>query len=445
MQFVIEGFSVSLTSSRAVPSRLRPSRAPLIRQIGLLAIDVRSPPEAQSEVLASVRNGRPMMVAFANAHSVNLASTSTPLRRAMNEALLLNDGVGLDIASKLLFGAPFPANLNGTDFVPACLAASQTPVRLFLVGGKSGVAQSAGRAIEKASPNVEVVGTLSGYFSADEEEDQLFQIKQSGANMVLVGLGQPIQELWAQRNWRKISGPCICVGGLFDFLTLKVPRAPHVIRRLRLEWAFRLAMEPRRLANRYLVGNAKFLMSVIRQKVNDAPAGHRLGFDEIGSSSGKTIAARRVKNAEHYSPACLVPAIGTRRAAEIIKHFPQSREAFGFSTWRPSSTRHKEDSSSEGLGLQFMSTTLLTCLASALGERGLKLDFESSLGLKRRPVPRLLTGTSQQPPSKYQAPVAQGSVQPMMTVVRHCRETGANPQTAGRTRVAKDKQPVCRC
>ncbi|GAC1575450.1 MAG: hypothetical protein NVS3B5_06470 [Sphingomicrobium sp.] len=239
------------------------------RKIGPLSIDVRSYNEARDEVLKGASDGRPMMVAFANAHSVNLASGDDQFRRAMEEGLVLNDGVGIDIASKLLFGDPFPANLNGTDFIPGTLAASGTPLRLFLIGGGPGIAQLAGSAIEKACPNVTVVGALSGYFDLSEEEHQLHQIQESGANMLLIGLGQPLQELWARRHWRNVSGPCVCVGGLFDFLAQRLPRAPRIIRRLRLEWAFRLAMEPRRLANRYLIGNVKFIAAVARQRMTD--------------------------------------------------------------------------------------------------------------------------------------------------------------------------------
>lgn len=232
-------------------------------------VDVRSRAEAIREVLGKAEARQPLMVAFANAHSVNLAATDATFRSAMDEALLLNDGAGLEIASKLLFGEQFPDNLNGTDFVPALLGESAVPLRLWLIGGRPGIAERAGQAIARNCPNVTIVGAIDGYFDRKAEAGQCRQIAGSSANMVLLGLGQPLQEFWAQRHWRDIAGPCLCVGALLDFLAGNFPRAPHVLRRLRLEWAFRLFQEPRRLARRYLVGNVTFLARIARQRLVD--------------------------------------------------------------------------------------------------------------------------------------------------------------------------------
>lgn len=237
------------------------------RRIGLVDVDVLSRDEACRKIHQAIELRQPMMVAFCNAHTVNLAQNDHLLGQALSEALILNDGFGLDIASKSLFGAPFPENLNGTDFIPFLLSSTANPVRLFLLGGHAGVAEAAAAKIEAQNPHVRVVGSHHGFFDEREDAQVLRRIQQAEANLVLVAMGQPRQELWAKRHTRQIEGPVICVGALFDFIGERVPRAPPVTRKLRLEWAFRLAQEPRRLAGRYLFGNVLFLIRVLRQRI----------------------------------------------------------------------------------------------------------------------------------------------------------------------------------
>lgn len=235
------------------------------RRIGELAVDVRSGPQATAEILQMAARRQGLMVAFCNANSTNLAASNPRFRLAMREALLLNDGVGVNVASRRLYRQPFPENLNGTDFVPALLAATQMPLELFLYGSKPGVAERAAAIIEQHFPMVSVVGSAHGYLTDAEQAGLVERIARSGANMLIVALGQPRQELWAARHWRDIAGPTMCVGALLDFLSGDIPRAPTLVRRLRLEWAYRLAREPWRLARRYLAGNLAFLARLTRQ------------------------------------------------------------------------------------------------------------------------------------------------------------------------------------
>jgi alpha-1,3-mannosyltransferase len=147
------------------------------------------------------------------------------------------------------------------------LASAREPLRLFLLGGEEGVAEAAARTIQARYPGVEVAGTMHGFFNDAESPTIVRRISDSGANLVLVALGQPRQELWAARHGRDLPAPVLCVGALLDFLAERVPRAPEMIRKLRFEWAFRLVNEPRRLASRYLLGNVSFLRRALGQKL----------------------------------------------------------------------------------------------------------------------------------------------------------------------------------
>lgn len=236
------------------------------RRIGPVAVGVLDRQSATAAILEHAAKREPMMVTFCNAHTVNLASRDSKLRESLESATILNDGVGVDMASGTLFGSPFPDNLNGTDFIPQLLAAVDEPLRVYFLGAAPGVAEAAARAAESRFPRIEAAGSADGFFREEQGAAIVDAIRESGANLILVGMGQPRQEQWASRHFRDIAGPVICVGALFDFLAGRIPRAPAWMRKLRIEWAFRLFKEPRRLAGRYVIGNAAFLCRVMRQK-----------------------------------------------------------------------------------------------------------------------------------------------------------------------------------
>ncbi|WP_119422662.1 WecB/TagA/CpsF family glycosyltransferase [Desertibaculum subflavum] len=211
--------------------------------------------------------GQAGIVAFLNSHAANIAARDGELRHSLRRATVLNDGIGLDLASRILFGRAFPANLNGTDFVPAYLARTRHRHRMFLLGARPDVAAAAAERFADRFPQHEVVGWQHGYFPDDEGSAIAQQIRDSGADLVLVALGNPRQEIWAARHFAATGARlAFCVGALFDFAAGAVPRAPLWIRRLRAEWIFRLAIEPRRMWRRYLIGNVAFLARVLRQR-----------------------------------------------------------------------------------------------------------------------------------------------------------------------------------
>ena len=236
------------------------------RLIGNVKVDVLDRDSAVRSILAGARNRTSMLVTFCNAHTVNHARRKPEFRDLLHRFTVLNDGVGVDMASRTLFGEAFPENLNGTDFTPHLLGAAEGPLSVYLVGSKPGVADMAASAIERRFPGVTVVGVRDGFFRASEEAALISDIRASGADLVLAAMGQPVQELWAARASEHLSIPILCVGALLDFLAERVPRAPETFRRLRLEWVYRLAQEPRRLAGRYVLGNATFLGGVLKQK-----------------------------------------------------------------------------------------------------------------------------------------------------------------------------------
>ena len=207
-------------------------------------------------------------VGFLNAHNANVASVDADFADALDDFLILPDGVGVDMAAKILYGSPFPANLNGTDFVPGLLKAVSQPLTVGLLGATRRNADGAAGKLAAIAPQHRYVVIHDGYFSPQEEPAVVETIRRLRPDVLLVAMGVPRQELWIARNLtdRHCTLP-IAVGALLDFLSGAVPRAPAWVRRLRLEWLFRLIVEPGRLWRRYIVGNPLFLARVLRQKL----------------------------------------------------------------------------------------------------------------------------------------------------------------------------------
>lgn len=197
-------------------------------------------------------------VVLANAHTLNLAHTDPGYRQVLcDAALVLRDGVGIELAS-LALGHRLRHNFVGTDFVPRCLEAL-APQRpgILLFGARPGVAECAGRVLAARCPGVRIVGAVDGYAGAATAVERVRALRP---DVLLVALGNPAQERWIATHRDGLEcRVAIGVGALFDYLAGDVRRAPAWVLALRSEWIFRLLVEPRRLARRYLVGNPLFL------------------------------------------------------------------------------------------------------------------------------------------------------------------------------------------
>jgi exopolysaccharide biosynthesis WecB/TagA/CpsF family protein len=212
-----------------------------------------------SWVFEAARERSARTVFFANAHTLNVASRDRDFRHVLHSAdLVLNDGIGLSVYARMA-GTAFEDNMNGTDLLPSIFAAAaerDKPLTVFLFGAKPGHAEKAARTIERRFPTTKVVGVQSGYDHAGVVE----AIRQASPDLLLVGMGNPLQEKWITAHQAELNaGVVFGIGALIDFLSGEIVRAPRVVRALRVEWVFRMAQEPRRLASRYLKGNPLFL------------------------------------------------------------------------------------------------------------------------------------------------------------------------------------------
>jgi alpha-1,3-mannosyltransferase len=221
--------------------------------------------EAIASIDQALASAERLNVCFANAQTLNIAYANARFSSALQRFLVLNDGLGVDIASRVKFGRPFAENLNGTDFVPDFLGMTQHRLRVYLVGTTDAAVKQAAHKFRARYPRHTIVGWRNGFFTGLQDIDETCRnIRAARADCVLVGMGNPHQELWIDEHGHKTGASLLLgVGALFDFQAGVVRRAPQWIRSLRCEWVYRLLQEPRRLAHRYLVGNFLLLGRVL--------------------------------------------------------------------------------------------------------------------------------------------------------------------------------------
>lgn len=201
-----------------------------------------------------------------NAHCVNIASRDKQYRRALNRAdYLLPDGSGIAAAARLI-GKRLVENLNGTDLSPKiCEQAALNGQSVYFLGARPGIAKKTAQEMKRRYGSLQIAGTYHGYFSEGETAQICEKINRSGADILFVGMGVPRQELWVEQNKHRLNARLIfCVGGLFDYYSNRIPRAPLWMRKTGNEWIWRFYQEPTRMWRRYLIGNPIFLLRALK-------------------------------------------------------------------------------------------------------------------------------------------------------------------------------------
>lgn len=175
--------------------------------------------------------------------------------------LVLPDGIGLKLVTAL-FGGRTRDNCDVTECFSAFLRElAGAGARVFLLGSEEGIAAECSRILERRYPGLRIVGTHPGFF---EDGEAIARVNSSGAEVLLVGMGAPLQEKWIAR-WREQLNPKVCagVGALFNWVSGRQKRAPAPFRKLHLEWFWRVLIEPRRMVRRYLVDGLGFLFFLV--------------------------------------------------------------------------------------------------------------------------------------------------------------------------------------
>lgn len=215
-----------------------------------------------------LNGNRVRTIYFLNAHCYNVSQKNKEYKDVINRSnLLLNDGIGVKIGLAMN-RLREKENLNGTDLIPEIIElANKTNKNIFLLGGKPGVAEKAAVNLMKKYDECNIVGFNDGYFYDDEKI--INDIVSKKTDILIVGMGVPIQELWIDKNKDKLKGVKIAIAGgaILDFMSENIRRAPKIVRKFKLEWVYRLINEPKRLFRRYLIGNFEFLYYMLKGKI----------------------------------------------------------------------------------------------------------------------------------------------------------------------------------
>ncbi|NUJ79142.1 WecB/TagA/CpsF family glycosyltransferase [Methylocystis sp. FS] len=263
-----EIFDSALLRNAARSSLLWKESAACERTVELfdLTITNTSLEQAAFDLAELARTDRRTRVSFVNAHVINVAARNAAYARVLQGMdRLYADGSGMALAARWA-GSPLAYNVNGTDLFPLlCAEADKAGVKIFLLGGKTGVAEATAETVKAMGHNDVIAGVHHGYVNSPEDTQRVIEeINASGASILLVGMGVPMQDIWITRNSDSLQTPVVvAVGGLFDFFSGNVSRAPTFLRSIGCEWMWRLLQEPGRLWSRYLIGNVAFILRAL--------------------------------------------------------------------------------------------------------------------------------------------------------------------------------------
>jgi N-acetylglucosaminyldiphosphoundecaprenol N-acetyl-beta-D-mannosaminyltransferase len=209
-------------------------------------IDPLTSQEALERIGDFLRSPNPHHVITGNTLMLLAAQEDPGLRRILEEAaLVVPESSGILWASRVM-NAPLREFIPGIDLMWAiCRMAAERGHPAFLLGASPGVAEAAGRVLQERYPALEVVGTHHGYFRPDEEPTVMEKVRSVKPALLFVGMGMPAQEKWIADHLQALGVPVVMgVGGSFDVLSGKLRRAPPLMRRVGVEWLYRLAQEP---------------------------------------------------------------------------------------------------------------------------------------------------------------------------------------------------------
>lgn len=216
-----------------------------------------------SLLMKDIEKKKKSFIVAINPEKIMKAQTDEELRKLLNRAdYQIPDGVGVILASKLK-GGQVKSRVTGIDMMlKLCQTAATQGKRVFLYGGKPGVADAAKAELERKIPGIQIVGTLHGY--EKDEKVIIDTINEHQPEIMFVALGSPAQEYWIVNHMDQVT-PCIFqgVGGSYDVISGNLKRAPELFQTLGLEWFYRLVKEPWRWKRQLIL--PKFLLKTLKK------------------------------------------------------------------------------------------------------------------------------------------------------------------------------------
>jgi len=217
----------------------------------------------------AIQNNQQLHHTVINAAKVVALQKDIELRKSVNNSDLINaDGQAIVWSANFL-GKRIKQRVAGIDLMQKLVeVSSQNKYKIYLLGAKEDVVSELVRLYSEEYGSDIIAGYRNGYFTEQEEKHIIQKIANSGANILFVAISSPKKEnlLFKYRNELKDVNFIMGVGGSFDVITGKVKRAPEWMQKWGMEWFYRFLQEPKRMWKRYLVGNAKFIILVLKEK-----------------------------------------------------------------------------------------------------------------------------------------------------------------------------------
>lgn len=250
-------------------------------RIGRSNVDAVTSDEALDRLVDLAENpSGAAQVVTPNAQHIVLLESDPYLRKIYSDAaLVVPDGISLVYAARLL-GTPLKGRVTGVDVLQGlCARAADHGLSVFFLGGRRGAAEEAAARLKSVHPKLNVAGTSCPPYGFHLCEAGLSEVSReilaARPDILFVALGAPKQEYWIYEHRSKLGVPLsIGIGGSFEMISGMTRRAPRWIQAAGFEWLFRLAMEPRRLWKRYLIGNVQFVGILLRQAFGRSEAAH---------------------------------------------------------------------------------------------------------------------------------------------------------------------------
>lgn len=222
-------------------------------------------PETLENIEKMIAADKKSYVVAINVDVVMKIEEDSYLKKIVDSAdMVLVDGQPLVWISKA-HGKPLKAKISGSDLVPLlCKVAAEKGYKIFIIGGKDGIAEQAKHNLKSKLPAIQIVGTYAPPFGFEKDKNELEKINQkisdAAPDLLIACFGCPKQEKWIYENIEKYNAKVsICAGATVDFLAGNVKRAPRWMSEHGLEWFYRFLQEPRRMFKRYFIDDVKII------------------------------------------------------------------------------------------------------------------------------------------------------------------------------------------
>ena len=231
-------------------------------------VDALTMDETLEKIEEFIENKRIVQHVVINASKINLMQEDDELTNIINECPLINaDGQSIVWGAKFL-GYELPERVAGIDiFTELVRICAEKGYRPYFFGATEEVVTKIVKIFTEKYTNLKVAGYRNGYFNEDQSLNIAEDIKNSRADILFVAFSSPKKEFWIKRYIDIMQVPfTMGVGGSFDVIAGKTTRAPKWMQKIGLEWFHRFIQEPRRMFKRYIIGNLKFVILVLKQK-----------------------------------------------------------------------------------------------------------------------------------------------------------------------------------